>query len=79
MTDEEKARVLELTAELQELMPQLNSLLVTDDMFLLAPYDLVEATMNGLGIETEETSGEASLLDFDGEDSGNNGDGGLLQ
>ncbi len=79
MTDEDKARVLELTAELQELMPQLNSLLVTDDMFLLAPYDVVEATMTGLGIDVDESYGDVPLIEYDGDDSGSNGDGGMLQ
>ena len=81
MTDEEKARVLELAEEIQSLMPQLTSLLVTDDMFLLAPYELIAATMDGLGIEAEEAQEEATqlLIGYDGDDSGNNGNGGLLQ
>ena len=81
MTDEEKARVLELAGEIQSLMPQLTSLLVTDDMFLLAPYELIAATMDGLGIEAEEAQEEATqlLIGYDGDDSGNNGNGGLLQ
>ena len=81
MTDEEKARVLELAEEIQSLMPQLTSLLVTDDMFLLAPYELITATMDGLGIEAEEAQEEAAqlLIGYDGDDSGNNGNGGLLQ
>lgn len=81
MTDEEKARVLELAEEIQSLMPQLTSLLVTDDMFLLAPYELITATMEGLGIEAEDAQEEAAqlLIGYDGDDSGNNGNGGLLQ
>ena len=81
MTDEEKARVLELAEEIQRLMPQLTSLLVTDDMFLLAPYELITATMEGLGIEAEDAQEEAAqlLIGYDGDDSGNNGNGGLLQ
>ena len=81
MTDEEKTRVLVLAEEIQSLMPQLTSLLVTDDMFLLAPYELIAATMDGLGIEAEEALDEAAqlLIGYDGDDSGNNGNGGLLQ
>jgi hypothetical protein len=81
MSEEDKARVLMLAEEIQSLMPQLTSLLVTDDMFLLAPYELIAATMDGLGIEEEVAYDEAAqlLMDYDGDDSDNNGNGGLLQ
>jgi len=87
--EQKKARLLELITEIQEMYSDMDGIMVTDQMIMIANQDLLVHMGEELGLsivfddeavmEEFEEDEIMGLLDWGGEDSGNNGDGGPLQ